>query len=197
MASGTEAKGAPEGTIDLRGDERPAGGATPAVDDLATLHARLARIEALVGADLDKLGPAVLADSVRGIDLALRDLEARLAAVDVTRASGGGDDEGSAPVPAEGLAELHRVVSRLDRRVLAQSRYLAAVSRRGQGDADDVELAARIDALAAKVDALTALAEEPVPPDPAVERLSAVVEAMATQVHHLARQVRGLVPRSR
>ena len=98
------------------------------------------------------------------------------------------------------LAALHEAVTRIDRRLDEQGERLAQLPTELPAPpppvapvlpdpVDLTDVLARLDALAYRIDALAAVAEEPLPSDPAVERLSAVVE---DRLEHLAKRVDAL-----
>jgi hypothetical protein len=114
--------------------------------DTSAIEARLARIESLMDADLDKLGPAVLVESIGSLDAEIDALGARLAQLDapaVAPAAPPAPDADAALELVAALQELQQVVGRIDERQVAQSRFLT--------DA----LEARLEAIAAQVEVLS------------------------------------------
>lgn len=164
----------------------PTPDATPDAAVAAALVDRLTRVEAILGADLDKLGPAVLAGSIAALDAELGRLRLRLAEVE-------------APVPpplvpppvpvievvappladevVEGLGALHDQLARIDERLLAQSRYLVARSEPAPPDPGIAALVARVE---------EALEPEPPRVDPQLAAVAALLTRLGERVDALA-----------
>jgi hypothetical protein len=121
-----------------------AGGRAAPTSDAASIEARLARVESLIDADLEKLGPAVLAESIAALDAQIEALRERVAGI----AAAGQVARSTAP--ADGKDDQARAITALGRRIAGLEQALSAtVDANARTDQQLAELIERLDRLTA------------------------------------------------